>query len=150
MELELIGVAKNGRWILPPNAEQLYTRLLIDCENSFVRGRFGKVGKNKTHKQCKTHFGLAVAMIREAMIDKGWGVCGVPPNQKMIHEILLKCCGGVGELGSMKRFSEMTTTEASQFFENIRDWAANELHIVIPDPDPNWNQPQGKIRKDKP
>ena len=136
--LELIGIAKGGRWILPPNAEQLYTQLLIDSEGKFVKGQFCRVGKNKTHKQCKMHFGLAVAMIRAEMIDKGWAICGVAPNKTMIHEILLKCCGGVGELGSMKRFSEMTTTEAKQFFENIRDWAANELHIVIPDPDQNW------------
>ena len=142
--LVLIGVAKNGRWILPPSAEQLYTRLLIDSEGKFVKGQFSRVGKNKTWKQVKTHFGLAIAMIREAMIDKGWGVCGIAPNKLMVHEILLKCCGGVGELGSMKRLSEMTTTEESQFFENIRDWAANELHIVIPDPDTNWRAKDGK------
>ena len=136
--LELIGIAKKGRLIFQPNSEQLYTRWLTDSEKSFVKCRLFKVGKNKSHKQVKTHFGLTITIIREAMIDKGWAICGVAPNKTMIHEILLKCCGGVGELGSMKRFSEMTTTEAKQFFENIRDWAANELHIVIPDPDPNW------------
>jgi len=140
--LELIGVAKEGRWILPPNAEQLYTRLLLDCENNFVRGRFNRVGKSKSHQQVKTHFGLAVAMIRDAMIDKGWSICGVAPNKQMIHEILLKSCGGVGELGQSKRLSEMTTTEACQFFENIRDWSATQLGINIPDPDPNWKNKQ--------
>jgi len=136
--LELIGVAKNGRWILPPNAEQLYTQLLKESEGKFVKGQFNRVGKQKSQKQLGTHFGLAVAMIRQAMIDKGWAVCGIAPNKTMIHEILLKSCGGVGELGATKRLSEMTTTEASKFFENIRDWSAHELHIVIPDPDPNW------------
>ncbi|NIV68947.1 MAG: hypothetical protein GWN41_02250 [Phycisphaerae bacterium] len=72
------------------------------------------------------------------MIDKGWSICGIAPNKQMIHEILLKSCGGVGELGQSKRLSEMTTTEAAQFFENIRDWAATQLGIVIPDPNPNW------------
>ncbi len=136
--LELIGVAQNGRWILPPDAEQLYTRLLIECEGNFVRGRLSRVGKSKSNQQVKTHFGLAVAMIRQAMIDKGWSICGIAPNKQMIHEILLKSCGGVGELGQSKRLSEMTTTEAAQFFENIRDWAATQLGIVIPDPNPNW------------
>uniref|UniRef100_A0A6M3JAI7 Uncharacterized protein n=1 Tax=viral metagenome TaxID=1070528 RepID=A0A6M3JAI7_9ZZZZ len=136
--LELVGVAKNGRLIFQPNSEQLYTRWLSDSENSFIKARFYRLGKNKTHKQCKTHFGLAIAIIREAMIDKGWAICGVAPNKEMIHEILLKTCGGVGALGAMKGLSEMTTIEASQFFENIRDWAENELRIVIPDPDPNW------------
>ena len=136
--LVLIGVAKDGCLIFQPNGEQLYMRWLLDAGNSFVKCRLFKVGKNKSHKQVKTHFGLSVAMIREAMIDKGWAICGVAPNKTMIHEILLKCCGGVGELGAMKRFSEMTTVEASRFFENVRDWAASELHIVIPDPDKQW------------
>jgi hypothetical protein len=136
--LELIGQAKNGHWILPPNAEQLFTRLLLDCENNFIRGQFSKVGPHKTYKQVRTHFGLAVTLIREAMVEKGWALCGVSPNKEMIHEILLKSCGGVGPLGEMKRLSEMTTDEASKFFENIRDWAATQLGVYIPDPDPNW------------
>jgi hypothetical protein len=138
MMLEIIGLAKEGRLMFQPNSAQLYTRWLLDSENSFVKCRLTRVGKSKTHKQCKTHFGLAVAIIREAMADKGWAICGVTPNKEMIHEILLKSCGGVGPLGAMKRLSEMTTKEASQFFENIRDWAATQLGVYIPDPDINW------------
>lgn len=136
--LELIGVAKNGKLKFQKNGEELLTRLLLESEGKFVKCRFLRVGKNKTHRQVKTHFGLAVTIIRETMIEKGWSICGIAPNKEMIHEILLKSCGGVGELGQTKRLSEMTTTEASQFFENIRDWAATQLGINIPDPDPNW------------
>ena len=138
--LETIGIAKSGKYVLQGPNKELLARWLVDCENSFIKARWTKVGHPKTHKQCKVHFGLAIAKIREAMIDKGWGICGIAPNVQMIHEILTKMCGGVGPLGSMKRFSEMTTTEASKFFENIRDWSAHELHIVIPDPSPTWRE----------
>lgn len=134
--LEVIGQARQGKLVFPPNAEELLTRLLSECEGKYMKCRYSRLGPHKTHKQCKTHFGLAVTMIREAMIDKGWSICGVAPSKDMIHEILLMSCGGVGELGQNKRLSEMTTDEASHFFENIRDWAATQLGIVIPDPDP--------------
>jgi hypothetical protein len=56
----------------------------------------------------------------------------------MIHEILKKCCGGVGENGQTMSFSEMDTEQRSKFFENCRAWAATQLSLNIPDPDPNW------------
>lgn len=136
--LETIGVAKNGKYVLPPNEEELHTNWLIDCDGKFVRARWSRVGKPKTAKQLKTHFGLAVAKVRQAMIDQGETICGVMPNKKMIHEILSMSCGGVGPLGESKRLSQMTSDEAFHFFENIRDWVARELHVVIPDPDPDW------------
>ena len=136
--LETIGIAKNGHYKLQMPNDELLMRWLKDCEGSFVKAKWTKVGKQKSHKQVKTHFGLAVAMIRQTMIDKGWSICGVAPNKKMIHEILTKCCGGVGPLGEMKRLSEMTTEEAFKFFENVRDWASTQLGIYIPDPDPHW------------
>ena len=141
--LKTIGIAKNGRYILQPNNEKLLTLWLNDCEGSFVRATWQKVGKSKTTKQLGVHFGLAVEMIRQAMIDNGWDICHVAPNKEMVHEILLKSCGGVGELGATKRLSEMTTVEASKFFENIRAWAATQLGIDIPNPAPNWKDNVG-------
>lgn len=138
--LEIVGRAQQGRLVFQKSAEELLTRLLLDCENKFIKCRYSRIGLHKTHQQVKTHFGLAVAMIRDAMIEMGWSICGISPNKEMIHEILLKACGGVGELGQSKRLSEMTTAEAAQFFENIRDWAATQLGINIPNPDPNWQE----------
>ena len=136
--LETIGIAKSGHYkLLAPN-DDLLTNWLIDCDGKFVRARWSKVGKPKTSKQLKTHFGLAVAKIRKAMIAQGITVLGIVPNKTMIHEILSESCGGVGPLGEMKRLSNMKSDEAWQFFENIRDFAATQLHCVIPDPDPEW------------
>ena len=101
----------------------------------------------KTKKQLGAYFGLAVAMIRQAMEDAGWDICGVCPNKEMIHEILLKACGGVGTMGECKRLSEMSIQEAVQFFENCRAWAATQLHITIPGPDPKWRMARDGTKK---
>lgn len=138
--LETTGIAKGGLYKLDPKQDELLTSFLIDCDGQFVRTKWTKVGSYRTSKQLRTHFGLAIARIRQAMIDQGITVCGVTPNKDMIHEILSLSCGGVGPLGETKRLSQMTIDEACKFFENIRDWAATQLHCVIPEPNPEWRK----------
>lgn len=138
--LKLHGQVKNERLTFQPNVELLYTRWLKESEGKFVNVTLKRTGPMKTHKQLGAYFGLAVMMIRDAMIDQGWSVCGVAPNKDMIHEILLKACGGVGTMGESLRLSEMTIEQAARFFDNCRHWAATQLHMNIPDPDPAWRQ----------
>ncbi len=94
----------------------------------------------KSHQQVKAHFGLCVTMVRERMIELGYGVFNCPPSKDMVHEILTKACMGVGDHGKSIRMSspEMTTARMAKVFENIRDFAATELQLVIPDPNPDW------------
>ena len=68
------------------------------------------------------------------------GICNVPANKTMVYDILKKACGGVGDMGETLGLSEMKIDQAAKFFENCRDWAATELQLVIPDPDPNWKE----------
>ena len=138
--LELIGQVKNGVLTFQNPNDELYGRWLNESEGKSVKVRLSRIGPLKTQKQLGAYFGLAVARIRESMIDKGWSICGVAPNKEMIHEILLRTCGGVGDHGEVIRLSdpEMTIERMIKFFENVRDWAATQLHLVIPDPDPNW------------
>lgn len=127
----------------PPAQEQLRMRWLIDCSGKSVCERLHINGRAKTSNQVKAYFGLAVTMIRQQMIDLGYGIFGAEPSKDMIHEILIKCCGGVGPLGQTVRLSEQTIDQAMRFFENIRDWSASELHLVIPNPDKNWRKNVG-------
>lgn len=136
--IELHGRSQDGILIFPTAQDALRTRWLIQCSGSSVTERLLKKGPHKTHNQVKAHFGLAVTMVREKMIEIGWDICGVPPNKQMVHEILTLACGGVGELGETVRLSEMTIEQAMKYFENIRAWAATQLHISIPDPDKDW------------
>ncbi len=138
--LELHGQVTDGELVLPLAQLELRKRLLATMEGKRVVETLRREGKSKSWSQVKTHFGLAVEMIRQKMIDLGWDICGIAPNKDMIHDILKKACGGVGQLGEVVGLSEMSTVEASLFFENIRDWAATQLNLVIPDPDPNWNK----------
>lgn len=120
------------------NLHQQYVAKLK--EGTFVKGIFKREGNVKTHKQCKTQFGLAVEMVRLRLEKMGVDVCGVPANKDMVYAILKKACFGVGDFGETLGLSEMTTDQASKAFENCRTWAASQLGLNIPDPDPEWQK----------
>ncbi len=139
--MEFHAVIKNGKMTLSPTQKELRERLLDSMKDGTkVKEIIKREGRAKSSNQVKSHFGLVVEMIRKRFEDMGVDVCGVCPNKQMIHDILKKACGGVGDMGETLGLSEMTTTQASQFFDNCRTWASTQLQLVIPDPDPNWRE----------
>ncbi len=136
--LRLHGISQEGELWLRPAQKELLRRYLTSLDGAPITMSLAKGGSSKSWSQVKVHFGLAVEMIRQRMVDEGWDIMGIAPNKEMIHDILSKCCAGVGPLGATVRLSEMDTKQASQFFENVRDWAATNLCLVIPNPDPSW------------
>jgi len=132
---------KDGKLTLSPIQEELKMRLLASYKDGTrIRETLVKEGCAKTHQQVKAHFGLVIERIRQRFEDMGVDVCGIAPNKQMIHDILKKACGGVGDLGETIGLSQMTITQASKFFENCRTWAATQLQLDIPDPNPNWRE----------
>ena len=138
--IEFHGQVIDGRLVFPPMQEQLRCDWLKSSGGKYVVEKLYRRGTLRTSNQIKTHFGLAVEMIRQKMIELGWSICGVSPNKQMVHEILTKTCMGVGDMGDTIRLSEQTIEQNMQTFENIRDWSATQLNLCIPDPDPAWKE----------
>lgn len=137
--MEFYGTIQESQLILSDVQEQLRMRWLATIKDgTSVRETLTRKAPAKTHQQVKAHFGLAVEMIRKRFEDMGVDVCGVCPNKQMIHDILKKACGGVGDMGESLGLSEMTIEQASKFFDNCRAWSATQLQLVIPEPDKNW------------
>lgn len=143
--MELIGTILDGRHQMSPEQQRLERHYLATMKDgTVVRKKWTKAALPKTNQQVKTHFGLVIGQIRERMADLGWDICGVLPNKQMVHEILKKCCGGVGENGEVIGLSDMNIPQAMQFFDNCRTWASTQLAISIPDPDPEWYKKEHK------
>lgn len=139
--MEYFTEVQDGTEVMPTHLKLYRQQWLGRLKNGIqLRHVVTKVGSPKSHQQVKTHFGLCVLMIRDRMKELGIGVFNCPPSKDMVHEILTRCCMGVGDHGELIRMSsdEMTTARMAQVFENIRDFAASELHLVIPDPNPHW------------
>lgn len=142
MSCETIGKMKDGMRQVPVS-QLAYQKQWLSRQKDGVSVRCVMTvvhDKDKSWQQVKAHFGLVVSMIRDRMIELGFDICGVYPNREMVHDILKKACSGVGDNGECLGFSEMSTAQASRFFDNCRVWAATQLQLYIPDPDPNWRE----------
>ena len=139
--LELYGKKQDGRFELSAVQEDMERQYFESLkEGQLLKKTYIKQGPMKTHQQVKTHFGLVVEAVRRRLETMGMSVCGVPANKNMVYDILKKACGGVGDMGQTLGLSEMSVDEASLFFENCNDWAATELHFVIPKIDKDWKK----------
>lgn len=139
MIMELHGEIQNGQLILSAIQKELKKHYLTSMrDGTRIRITYTREGPMKTWKQVKTQFGLVVQMVRIRLEEMSVDVCGIPANKQMVYDILIKACGGVGDLGETIGLSEMTIEQASQFFENCRVWSATQLNLDIPDPNPNW------------
>ena len=132
-------VIAEGKLTLSPIQREIRERYLSELKDgTLIKETLRREGNVKTHKQCKTQFGLVVEMVRLQLEDMGADICGIPANKDMVYDILKKACFGVGDFGEILGLSEMTITQASKAFENCRTWAATQLSLNIPDPDPDW------------
>ena len=149
--VEIIGTAKNGRFVSTPAQERLSTSWLQDCEGSFVRKRLTKVGKNKSHQQVKTIFGLALRHVTAELADRGEDTSlvfgqsdptGIPIDENLLKVFFYSVCPMFNDDGNVITLSDddCTTAVASQFFEKIQAWAASKWAIYIPDPDTSWRK----------
>ena len=143
--MECLATIKNGQLTLPTIQQELRQQYLASMKDGqLIRIKYTKVAPQKTHQQVKTHFGLVVEMVRRKLEEMGMDICGVACNKQMVYDILIKACGGVGEMGETLTLSQMTVEQASQFFDNCRTWTATQLQLVIPDPNINWKTKRAK------
>src|SRR4030042_2908976 len=106
--LKLLG-SKQGRQIIRSETQlkQFYQWLDSIKDGTMIVAEYKVFRAYRSQNQVNAHFGLVIEMIRKQMKELGWDICGVLPNKEMIHEILKKCCGGVGENGETMGLSEM-------------------------------------------
>ena len=139
--MEFHFVKQDGRLTLSATQIELRKQYVTKLkEGTLIKEVLKREGNVKTHKQCKTQFGLVVKMVRQRLIEMGVDVCGIAPNKDMVYDILKKACFGVGDDGETLGLSEMTRNQASEALENCRTWAATQLSLYIPEPDPNWRE----------
>jgi len=135
------GIIQNGKLTLPTIQKELRRQFLASLKDGArVKETLTRESLTKTHQQVKAYFGLVVEMIRQKFIEMGVDVCGIAPNKEMIHEILKRACGGVGEQGEVMGLSSMSISQVSKFFENCQTWSATQLNLYIPEPDKDWRR----------
>lgn len=150
MTMELHGTVENG--ILKLSLTQLKQResfLNSMKDGCRVIESLTVERKPKSYQQVKTHWGLVITTILMEFSDRGWDSStllnlpvptGIEVTKGMLQEYLYAACPVHNEEGQRVTLSKMNTLEASQFFEMVRNFAASQWSIYIPEPDPNWKE----------
>lgn len=101
----------------------------------------------KSRKQLGAHFGLALKTIIDELTNRGEDCSliynlpeptGVKITSEMLHRFFDAMFPVKDEKGEPKTMRNFTTTETSLRFEQIRNWAAAQWQIRIPEPDPEY------------
>ena len=108
----------------------LRNRSTFDAELSQMKGRVEvTVEKARSHRslsQNAYYWGVVVKLISD--------YTGYEPDE--MHEVL-KAQFNAGEFGEIrygKSTSKLSTLDFEAYLEQIKRWAVQELHVVIPDP----------------
>ena len=149
--IELHGEIKDDQFWLPrPLAE--YRRRHLKKYNGRKAVEIIKLEVNpKTHSQVKNHFGNALQRIVDECEHRGYDSSmlynmeiptGVPIDFDQLQQYFYAHYPTYNDDGVLITMShdDYTTVHASRFFESIRNHAASQWGIIIPDPNPNWRK----------
>jgi len=147
---EFHGIVKQGRFLLPPVQKQLRERLLASMKDG-TRVKEGLVRevRDGTYKQLQTIFGLVINYIIVSFNDLGWDSSillktdlptGVPVTKGLLKEYFYIVCPIEDEEGNRITLSKANIMQRMKFIDDMRNHAASQWGIDIPDPNPNWQQ----------
>jgi hypothetical protein len=112
-----------------------------------VKMKLTRISPHKTHQQVKTIFGLVIAMIIDVFEERGTDSSillntdkptGVPVSKVLLKEYFYVVCPICDSDGNRITLSKAPIDKAAQFIDEIRNFAATQWSIDVPDPDPNW------------
>jgi hypothetical protein len=140
MKLEAIGISEQGKPFRVVNSALFRG----EC-NKLTPGRYRltveKLRKKKSNPQLGYLFAGVYPLVLRALNDAGWEFTSIDEVDEYCKsmfsskEIINRHSGEIMDIPGLKR--EMTTTEMMTYVDAIRDWAAEFLNVVIPEPETN-------------
>lgn len=158
--MEFHGTKQADGIMYPAIQDELFRRYVASMKDgTLVRVAITKSEAQKTYQQIKAIWGLAIAQILDAFEDRGWDASiiygdNIPTGTKVskgtLLEFLYQRCPIEDDEGNRIRLSnkQCSIERATKFFDDIRNFAASQWSITVPDPDPNWKSKEAKNGKD--
>jgi hypothetical protein len=150
--IELPGQSKGGELVLTLPRLESRRLWLVSMEGRAVDEILKLTSKSKTNKQVKTHFGLLINTVIAEANDRGIDTSdllkmlisddlptGVGLTKDFLHELLYAVCPTCDEEGRRVTLKQMTSSQASNWFERSRNLLASR-GFYVEDPDPNWKE----------
>lgn len=148
MSMTFSGCILDGKLNLPSAQKALRESYLSSMPSgTLIEETIKKISPKKTHKQVKAIFGLCLTMIIQTFSDNGWDSSillklptptGNAVSKNLLKEYLYAVCPINDDEGNKITLSAATIEQAGKFIDEIRNFAASQWGIAIPEPDINW------------
>lgn len=148
--MQFFGTIKQGKVTLTQSQNLLRGHFLASIrDDTRIVETIERDTKPKTHAQVKTIFGLAIAQIMSDFESRGWDSSmllnmpkptGIAVSKGLLKEFLYAVCPIYDENDKLITLSKSDTTQASKFFKDIRNHAASQWSVYIPEPNINWKE----------
>lgn len=87
----------------------------------------------RSNAQNRYYWGVVVNLLKDALWERGYDYLPDEVHEAMKWKFLQRHEDGL-ELPTVRSTTRLTTTEFNDYIENIQRWAAEYLHLSIPDP----------------
>ncbi len=148
--MQFFGIIKQHKIMLTQSQKLLHAQFLGTLKNDCrIFMTITRDTKPKTWSQVKTIFGLAIAQIVADFESRGWDSSmllnlekptGVPVSAGLLKEFLYAVCPIYDDNDKLITLSKADTRQAAFFFDDIRNFAASQWSLYIPEPNPNWKE----------
>lgn len=140
--MESIALIKNGKLCYAPDQLKARRDYLKSLEGQMVRETIAKYYQPKSNQQLKAWWGLFAKMVKAEFdyqgIDTSYllkldNPTGIPVSTELLKEYLYGVCPCYQD-GKRVTMRDMDTKQMATFFEECRNFAASQWHIVVPEP----------------
>lgn len=124
---------------------------LADQPDGCYKVTYTRARKDKSRQQLGAIFGLAIRQIKQFFDDNGWDSSyiirsdrptGIGLSAELLKEYLYAVVPIYNDDGERITLSKCTTKQAAEFFDGVRNFAASQWGLHIPEPDPSWQTKQ--------
>ncbi len=157
--MDFIGIKQDGKLFHPPAiAEQKRKHWDRIKEGAMVKSSLTVQRQDKSQNQLGAIWGLMMAQAVDELDSRGYDTSfilnipkptGIAIDKNALCLYFYNVCPifrdaykeGIWHGQSRITLSKADTKEAAKFFDDVRNFLASQWHIVVPEPDPNWNKP---------
>lgn len=147
--MDFYGTKQNGKLVYPPaiaEAKRKYWERIK--EGATVRSSLVVPRADKTDAQLGAIWGLMLTQAALELEDRGFDTSfiynlseptGIAISKDDLCRFFYNACPIYSD-GKKITLSKADIRQASEFFEDVRNYMASQWSINIPDPDPNWKE----------
>ena len=146
--MKIYGVINHGEFSATEEQARLEAHDLKQYKDGTLAVRMTqRYSQPRTQHQLGAHFGLALTFIIETFNDRGYDTSiiyklelptGIGVTKDLLKDFFYSACPIFDGNGDKITLGKASIEQTAKHFDDIRNYAASQWQIVIPEPNKDW------------